>query len=236
MKLLVLDLETSDLKPEVGDILEIGAAVYDTSADDVLWAYGTLLYSEKPNTGEFVNKISQRALGESKVLMGENDPMGPIKTILSSGEIIAIVAHNGETFDRPWLEKKFGVIINPKTKERVPWIDSCGDIEYPNTNGSMKLLHLAVDHGIPVGIMHRALSDVLLTIELLRKVSDLDSQLQIALSPRALFEALVSFERKDVAKNLGWRWAPKERRWIKKLPLDTPLEPTSERPFRIRRI
>jgi len=60
VKLLVLDTETSDLEPENGDILEIGAAVYCTISDDVLWAYGTLIFSDKPNKGVMVNKITSQ--------------------------------------------------------------------------------------------------------------------------------------------------------------------------------
>lgn len=235
MKLLVLDTETSDLEPENGDILEIGAAVYCTISDDVLWAYGTLIFSDKPNKGVMVNKITSRSLEESKILLGDTDPLATLKTILASGEIDAIVAHNAD-FDRKWIEKKYGVIVNPKTGNPLPWIDTCGDFEFPNANGSMKLSHLAVDHGIPIGVLHRALSDVLLTVELLRKILDLEQQLQIALGPRAVYEALVSFAQKDLAKSRGFRWDAGNKRWTKKFPLNVPTEPTSDRPFRIRRV
>lgn len=235
MNLLVLDLETTDLEPEKGAIIELGAALYDTAADCVLWQYGTIVYTEKENTGEFVNKIPRNVIDASKALPSSTNPISPIAELIQNNLVDIIMAHNAD-FDRSWIEKKFGVMVKPGTRDRIPWLCTISDLEYGEGFPCRKLSHMALEMGITVGETHRALADVLLTIEVLRRLPDLEDQLQVGLAPRGTFAAVVSYRKKDLAKAAGFSWRPETKQWVKKLPLDTSVEATETRPFRLRRI
>lgn len=230
MRALVIDTETTGLDPKDSDIIEVGAALFDTTSRQVLWAYGSLVFTETKNAAEFVNGIEQPLIEAARDLP---DARNVVASLVESVKIDILMAHNAD-FDRKFIEQKWGVMVKPGTKDRIPWVCTQKDIVYPNAKNSQNLSHLAVDHGIPIGILHRALNDVLLTIELLKKAPDLEHQIQIALGPRKIFEALVPYQQRNEAKSRGFNWNAGDKRWEKKMPADTPLEPTPERPFRIK--
>jgi hypothetical protein len=51
-----------------------------------------------------------------------------------------------------------------------------------------------------------------------------------------VFQALVSYDDRELAKKAGFRWNKEVKQWQKKLPCDTPIEATKQRPFRIRAV
>jgi len=229
VKSLIIDVETTGLAVKKEETIEIGAALYDTELKVSLWQYGRIIHTEKENGAEFINKISREALDTAKLL---GDPIKPVQDLLETGQVDIIMAHN-KNFDMGFVIKKWGIIANPNTGNPIPWICTKEDITFPNTQTSRKLGHLAWDHDILTNVKHRALHDVLLVVELLKKVPDLDEQIRIALEPRKLFRAITSYDERDKAKKAGFSWNRGDKRWEKALPEDTHLDATEDRPFRV---
>ena len=73
---------------------------------------------------------------------------------------------------------------------------------------------MCADLGIPIAGAHRALNDVLMLCEILKRNQDLE----LHLSPdakRYLVQARVSFEQKDLAKVAGFQWNSDKKIWTK---------------------
>jgi len=123
----------------------------------------------------------------------------------------------------------------------IPWIDTCGAVDWPmQSKPNTNLISLALDHGLGVVDPHRALSDCMLIARLITRCNDLRHQtghdvqaiLARGLRPRATYEALVPFERKDEAYDAGFHWDRVKRQWLRKMAReDTPLLP-----FRVREV
>lgn len=214
MYLLVTDTETTGLDLQKDRIIELAAALYSVERRSMLWQFGKILGTTKENPCESVNKISKEDLEAS------DTSLAPLHALVSGSPVItAIVAHNA-VFDRGFVEASpYSDIF-----ARFPWVCSKEDIEYTLGRGSLRLAHLATDHGLPGHRQaHRALSDVLLLCDLLGKVDDLAEQIQAALKPKGLFQSHQAFARNEVAKAAGFRWDGAKKGWFRRMPLDTDL-------------
>lgn len=249
MRILVLDVETTGLKKGRDALLEVGAAVFDSEVKAMIWAYSTLLPIQVENQAVHINNITQDMMKSiidlyawKPAFADVDGPLAPILQLCDSGAVDVCAAHNRE-FDQGFIDAlaENPPLLRNQDRTPIPWFNTI-DINYPKQKSKSALRYLAVDHGIPVGSqLHRALSDVLLTCELLAQVENLDVEIVEALKPRTVFEALVAYEDRELAKKAGFRWNAngashtkrKPGRWEKKLPHDTPTEPTDKRPFRI---
>lgn len=226
MNLLTLDIETTGLDPKTDAIIEIGCALYSVEDRAVLWSFSTVVPIVKHNPIPEINGITDGMLSHAAWAL----PL-PLDALRGSTEIAAVVAHNAE-FDRSFATR-FRAL--DKSLKGLPWICSQSDLTFPKARGSQHLAHLAADHGLALGAQrHRALADVLLICDLLSCVTDLAEQVTEALKPRVLFQSLQSFEQNAEAKKCGFRWEKETKRWLRRLPKDTPLEPTRDRPFKVR--
>jgi DNA polymerase-3 subunit epsilon len=70
---------------------------------------------------------------------------------------------------------------------------------------SKKLRYLALDHGLVPGFAHRAQFDAILVAQLLGRYP-FDAVLQRAKSPAVILRADVSYDERQKAKDLGFRW------------------------------
>ena len=113
-----------------------------------------------------------------------------------------IVAHNAE-FDMKW----FGLNKLPQIEKQ--WICSMDDITWPvdrqlKTRPSVRDLALA--YGVPVWNAHRALTDCIYLAEVFKRCSELEKMLIRALEPKVLLRAEISYEKRHLARNAGFRW------------------------------
>lgn len=218
MKLLVLDTETTGVDPAHDRVIEIAAAIYDTTHKTVLWQLASLVpEGAVTNPAEHINGISVDAL---KAARGFYDPFEEIDHYAALCDVI--IAHNA-AFDRRMTE---GALHTTK-----PWICSQRHLTFPKGKGG-KLTHLAADHGILVTGAHRAMADVMMIVELLRRLDDIEEQVRRAQLPHGLFAAKVAFEQKDLAKAEGFTWNTKAKRWERELPLSEPVT----FPFKVERV
>ena len=83
------------------------------------------------------------------------------------------------------------------------------DITWPSdrqlkTRPSVKDLALA--YGVPVWNAHRALTDCIYLAEVFKRCDELEKLLIRALEPKVLIRAEVSYEKRHLAKDAGFRW------------------------------
>jgi len=243
MRILVLDVETTGLKAGRDALLEVGAALFDSTVKQTLWMYSTIMPILIDNPAESINHISKDAL-QAAVNLYDWRPafteldgaLAPVLQLCDAGAVDVCCAHNKD-FDKGFID---ALAENPPLlrgidRVPIPWFCTKDGINYPQQGKAKSLRYLAVDHGIPIGSQrHRALADVMLVCDLLTLAEDLDAQVLEALKPQSLFQALVSFDDRELAKKAGFRWNGPAKRWEKKMSSDTPQQPVEERPFPIR--
>ena len=203
----ILDVETTGTDPEKDSLAEVAIARFDVKAGKFIDATSRIVCFGDTNEAEAVNGIPV-SLGT----YGKSLEEATTWVLRSTFPADAIVAHYAE-FDSQWF---------PETE--TPWICSCDDIEWPRPSSSKSLLALAVAHGVAVASAHRALTDVLTLVHMFERVHemghDLEAMLTRAMRPKALFQAMVSYDDRERAKEAGFRWEGERKRWVRKVFLD----------------
>lgn len=211
--ILALDVETSGLDPTKDRILELGWCLYDVDRKDVILSGGAYV------AGVEVSPEIQKITGirpEWPSLFGH-----PLASLVETVGLIAchadaLVAHNAP-FDRAFLTAA-GL-----TREDGRWIDTLTDLPLNGEPDSRKLRYLALDRGLMPSLPHRAQFDAVLTAQLLGTF-DFDAVLDRATSPNRIVRALVSYDDREKAKALGFKWQQIEgvtkifpKTWVKRV-------------------
>jgi DNA polymerase III subunit epsilon len=224
----ILDTETTGLSPADGVCLEVAVVRYSLRCRSVLDAQSWIILGPSENPAESINHIPS-ALPQYGTPRGE--VWDGVDLLLMGCD--AALAHNAD-FDRQWIPNGTG---SSEAGELVPWIDTCHGIDWPRqTKPGSSLISLALEHGLGVIDPHRALSDCLLLARLISRCfelgTDVDAMLARGLRPTATFQALVSFEEKDLAKEAGFHWEAAEKRWLRKMA----VEDAAGLGFKVRRV
>ena len=194
--ILILDTETTGLDNEIDDCLEVGSILFNVKSRSVL-AQQSFLLPVQNNNAEKINNIPAEITRLPQPL---SEAIKYFESLVKSSD--AIVAHNAE-FDMKW----FGINKLPQIEKQ--WICSMEDITWPaerqlKTRPSVRDLALA--YGVPVWNAHRALTDCIYLAEVFRRCSELERMLSRALEPKVLYRAEISYEKRYLAKNAGFRW------------------------------
>ncbi len=194
--ILILDTETTGLDNENDDCLEVGSILFNVKSRSVLAQQSFLLPVEN-NNAEKINNIPAEITRLPQPLF---EALNYFESLVQVSDVI--VAHNAE-FDMKW----FGFNKLPQIEKQ--WICSMDDITWPvdrqlKTRPSVRDLALA--YGVPVWNAHRALTDCIYLAEVFKRCSDLEKLLNRALEPKVLFRAEISYEKRHLAKNAGFRW------------------------------
>ena len=206
------DVETTGLGDD-DEIVEFGAAVYDTSVGTFLACHSDLIKTSKWSAAaEAVHGIRQAAAD-----LGRGGDLNPWTYVAPYKPKLAL-AHNA-AFDRPRIIKRwpeFGTIN---------WLCTYRDLPHEQVVGKApckKLQHLAVDYGIQIQYQHRALFDAMLCCLVaarhdLVKASKLIGEPQFVVSAwhpgRPNFNDQSFITQKDYLKKAGFRW--EGGRWVK---------------------
>ncbi len=194
--ILILDTETTGLDSKNDDCLEVGSILFNVKSRCVL-AQQSFLLPVKKNNAEKINKIPAEI---TRLRQPVFEAIKYFESLVQISDVI--VAHNAE-FDMKW----FGLKKLPQIDKQ--WICSMDDISWPddrqlNTRPSVKDLALA--YGVPVWNAHRALTDCIYLAEVFKRCSDLENLLIRALEPKVLLRAEISYDKRHLAKNAGFRW------------------------------
>ena len=207
-QLLILDTETTALRPEDGDCIEVGAVLFAVPSRAVLTQVSFLLLCQE-NAAEAINGIPAAV---TRLAQPWREALHCLLAMVAQAD--AILAHNA-AFDRQW----FGRGALPALDK--PWICSMEDIRWPadrRLQARPSVRDLALAYGVPVWAAHRALTDCTYLVQVLQRCPDLELLLQQALEPRRLVRARVSYDERQLAKEAGFRWnEPVRGAWSRRL-------------------
>ena len=206
----IFDSETTSMDPTTGVAIEVAAVSYSVKHHAVVEAFSRVMETADTNPLEHINHIPSGILR-----LGYGKPMDAwtcIQNVAAGCE--AILAHNSD-FDRQWVPK---LSVNFLA---TPWIDTLA-IDWPKqSRPGSSLINLALDHGLGVVDPHRALQDCLLLARLLTRVAELGHDVETILAkglrPRGTVEAIVSYEDRDKAKEHGFHWDQKTKKWTRSM-------------------
>ncbi len=215
--ILILDTETTGVDPKVDAVIEVGCILYSVEHVTPIEYYAALIRHDS-NAAESINRISIASLADARPA-----PVAWERVQILAEKADAIVAHNAP-FD-------FG--FSPVgIREAAPWICSMSDLAWPKQGQSRSLVSLTLDHDLGIVMAHRALSDCDMLARLFTRAHelgcDLSAMLARGLRPKALFQAIVSFDDKDKAKAAGFQWEAPTKRWLRTMA----IEDAAALPFR----
>lgn len=226
--LLIIDTETTGIDPTTDRVIEIGAVLYSIEYQTVLHQFSTLLCAPAENPQEKINRILPAVLPTvSESLQRKN-----VEILLEMADMaLFAVAHNAD-FDKQWFDNNHLPLLQTG-HEPMRWLCTMDDFVFPQqTRPRESLINLALAHGIGVSSAHRALTDCQLIAALFDRMDNLEPMINYALRLKAVFQALVSFDNKQMAKDAGFKWNPEAKIWTRKMA----LEDTYELPFKVHKI
>ena len=220
MLILGVDFETTGLVTETDRIIEVGAVLWDTVRgmplqilSELIWYEG--IWDDASATKEKIEQTTKIAYND--LVKYGKDPvkvLTDLTTLMSTPNLAAMVAHNGNEFDKPILyanAKRLNITI-----PEVSWIDTMIDIPFESHIQTRKLTHLACDHGFINPFAHRAIFDSLTMLKMLQNY-DIEWIFKICQEPLVTLISLGSFQQKEEVKARGFRWYPDSGKWIKKV-------------------
>lgn len=220
-RVLIIDTETTGLDASTGQVIEIGAIEYSVKHQSSIRQFSTLLPAES-NPAEHINRIKPKILME---ITAEQAAEGISVITQMARRAELIVAHNAE-FDKKWFgpsnkgQSLIPTLLNFRG-EPLSWVCTCSDFEWPRQiRSGQSLLELAVAHDIGVFGTHRALTDCQLISALFDRMENLQAMFEKALRPKPLVKALVTYEKREQAKQAGFKWSPERRRWERRMAVE----------------
>lgn len=214
MLVVGLDFETTGLNTQEDHIIEVGAVLWDTERKAPLLCYSALC--KNPALGKLDAKITElTGIRDEDIAHYGHDlkqVLEGLHAVLSRGE--AIVAHNGNLFDRPIYEsnaRRHGL-----TPVNMLWVDTSCDVQFPPDVTTRRLSHLAADHGFLNPFAHRALFDVMTMMKVLSPY-DFDQVLTWAKAPSLVIRADSTFHQKELVKKQNYRWDNENKMWKKSI-------------------
>ena len=242
---LLLDTETPGLDPVTEHVIEVAACVFDLDLGCPIESYASLMRAPA-NPSERVNRIPMAAVG-----LARRPSEVWVRVAELAREVDAVAAHNA-AFDKSFVDAAARALQQggpDAERESVmagevlsgalagkPWCCTMDDFQWEG--GSKKLVEIALGYGLGVASAHRALADVDTMARIFARVKELGADLPAlfrrAARPKMLFYAVVSYERRQVAKEHGFRWdEPKHgKNWFRHM---VP-EDTRELPFPVRQV
>jgi DNA polymerase-3 subunit epsilon len=220
MLVLGLDFETLGLDPKVHAICEVGAQLWDTDNHRAVLSMGYLV--QVPEGAPFEEEAMKATKLPLELIAkyGKESTKALRQLLYMYEQADVIVAHNGNTCDRPFLLawiKSCGLDFD----EDKFWIDTLTDIEYPNKRWSRQLTCLAAYHGFLNPFPHQALADVMTTLTILDKYP-IEEVLAYAKTPTIGIRLTIPFEKNQWGKDNGYFWYKDKENssikfWMKKI-------------------
>lgn len=220
MKLLLTDCETTGLgkfakPPQTDAVIEVGCVLWDTEYRAVVSTWSDLVVHDS-NAALAVNKIP---VGLLKSGAYREEALTTLRGLAQRADVV--VAHRAE-FDHEFIgDIDRGDLCDPRI---IPWLCSKYHLEWPLSKPGDGLAYVAIAHHVPVTEAHRALSDCLLLARCFERVAELghnvDAMIRRAMRPRREFEAVVSYDKRELAKSAGFSWNGDHKKWTKSVAIE----------------
>lgn len=214
MRILIVDTETTGLDADA-EVCELAATLCVLGKDanempyfGAISSVSTVASFIGENEAFEINGINPNVAREAWMFSPDMiDVMGYLAN--RADYIVSFVAE----FDKPhWA----------KYVSEIPWICAQADFDWDyKFKERFRLVDLALWLGIGVSFSHRAGDDVRLLVECFNRVDDLvgrfDRAIERSKSPWIELEALVSFQKKELAKDAKFSWDGQQKKWLKKV-------------------
>jgi len=214
----ILDTETSGLTDS--DVaIEVAVIVYSVTHAAPIRSFSSLMRAAS-NPAERVNRIPS-------ALLADAPEAGTVWAGVSRmvAKCDAVLAHNAD-FDRRFV---------PPDIAAKPWICTMNDLAWPMVDKPTNLAAVALAHGLGIASAHRAYTDCDTIARLLSRVAEtmpLGPFLARGLRPKSRYQALVSFETNQLAKDAGFKWDGAAKMWARTMA----DEDAAQFAFKVRRI
>jgi DNA polymerase III epsilon subunit-like protein len=209
-----IDFETTGLKKEQDRIIEIGAVLWDTETSTPVAAFSVL--TTDTNYPAITEEIERITGISQKMLDTHASPINNAMVALHefSRRADYFLAHNAQ-FDKGFFEeemKRASITHDDKV-----WLCSMADVTYPEKIKGQSLIHVSAEHGFVNPFSHRALFDVM---TMLRVVShyDINEIVTNATTEKILIRCMATYNERDYAKKLKYRWDGDKKWWTKHIP------------------
>ncbi len=230
MLICAVDTETTGLDPKKEWVIEIGGVLLDGTTWDVKSKFNILI--NRPEVFP-LKCIDIHGITEAQLI---KEGIGAAQAFNSffnfSQDAEAFIAHNAK-FDMDMIFENLLRTPGVEQPEKRPWLCSKSHVRTHHDRRCTKLSHLAVDYGCLVdgSRLHRALDDVLLMADMLKKTGQtIHDIIAFAQEKWCYFEALVEAPWKDngrsvaLAKAESFVWegyyddGPKfPKKWVKRV-------------------
>lgn len=226
MRLLCIDFETTGLNTKEDRITEIGTILWDTELKKPLDVHNLLVwddtYPKIPDVIVELTGITDEMLEEFG--HGPKQCFGWLSTLVEKHRVDYVVAHNGKSFDKPFLIEELNRHgIQAPALRSLPWIDTKTDIPLYMPVQSNSLKYLAAEHGLcPNKFAHRAVFDVMTMLSILNEYM-LDQVIARSKEKDVIVRAMFSIKDPDfqqvkaAVQAKGFRWELAKKRWVKRL-------------------
>jgi DNA polymerase-3 subunit epsilon len=206
---MILDTETTGLRHGVDHVIEVAWALWSVRHRCLLECRTMLVdHNLLENPCEHINHIPAAAL-----LHGEDWSEVQYRVANAQMNAAVTLAHHAD-FDRGWFDENI---------QSQPWLCTKADIDWPRAGGKRSLVDLALSHGVGVSSAHRAMDDVLTLVRLLERaaeLTDVGAMLERGMRPKALYQALVTYEQREFAKAAGFSWDGATKRWTRRMAIE----------------
>ena len=214
----ICDTETTGVA-ENDVAIEVAVIVYSVEHAAPVRQFSSLMRAAS-NPAERVNHIPS-------ALLADAPEAGTVWAGVSRmvAKCDAILAHNAD-FDRRFV---------PPDIASKPWICTMNDLAWPMCDKPTNLAAVALAHGLGIASAHRAMTDCDTIARLLSRVAEtqpLAPFLARGLRPKSRYQALVSFDTNQLAKDAGFRWDAAAKMWTRTMA----DEDAAALPFQVRRI
>ena len=163
-----------------------------------------------PATTAFYIPSALRTPTFGSALIGRSEATAPARSIVVADNTVEDGGHITPAGTGVFVQEAYNrhsMILVEK-----PWIDTITDIRFPDAIKTRNLKHLAAEHNFLPGFSHRAVFDVLTMLKILSQY-DLDAVIARAAEPTLFVQALVTFDQKEMAKELGFHWFAPDKIW-----------------------
>lgn len=221
-----IDFEATGTDPQTAHIIEWALVRYSSEQKQILTMHTELV--RLPDGVVLPPEITElTGITESMLV---NYGWGSTETLYKQAYFCDfLVAHNGTSYDKPLYTahaKRWNI-----QDITTPWIDTMTDIPYPAKIKARGLITLCAEHGFLNPLAHRAMSDCISLWKLFTQYDE-NEIVAIASTPMITLRADVTYARKDLAKEAGYRWDGEAKIWVKQI-REYYLKKERERPFNV---